>query len=110
VTGKLEALRLLPTKQPPLPEGRALRDVTPYYSRSVDRRKVFVLGPKPGVLKDLGRIDKKVWEQYQTVLKRQKTPLERAEFYAREMKERRMRSFRALSLLRMVTDESHALP
>ncbi len=92
-------LRLLPTKQPPLPEGRPLRDVTSYYSRSVDRRKEFVLGPKPGILKGLGRIDKKVWEQYKTVLKRQTTPLERAEFYAREMKERRMRSFRALSLL-----------
>jgi len=93
------ALRLLPTKQLPLPQGRPLRDVTPYYSRSVDRRKEFVLGPKPGILKGLGSLDKKVWEQYQTVLKRQKTPIERAEFYAREMKERRMRSFRALSLL-----------
>jgi hypothetical protein len=79
--------------------GRPLRDITPYYSRSVDRRKVFVLGPKPGILKGLGSLEKKVREQYQTVLKRQKTPLERAEFYAREMKERRMRSFRALSLL-----------
>ncbi len=91
-------LRLLPTKQLPLPQGRPLRDVTPYYSRSVDRRKEFVLGPKPGVLKGLGSIDKKVWKQYQTHLNRT-TPLERAEFYAREMMERRMRSFRALSLL-----------
>jgi len=66
--------RLLPTKQPPLPEGRPLRDITPYYSRSVDRRKEFVLGSKPGILKDLGRIDKKVWKQYQMVLKRQTTP------------------------------------
>ena len=92
------ALRLLPTKQLPLPEGRPLRDITPYFSRSVDRRKEFVLGPKPGVLKGVGSVDKKVWKQYQTHLSRT-TPLERAEFYAREMKERRMRSFRALSLL-----------
>jgi hypothetical protein len=92
------AHRLLPTKQLPLPQGRPLRDITPYYSRSVDRRKEFVLGPKPGVLKGAGSIDKKVWRQYQTHLSRT-TPLERAEFYAREMNERRMRSFRALSLL-----------
>jgi hypothetical protein len=92
------ALRLPSTKQPPSPEGRPLRDVTPYYSRCVDRRKEFVLGSKPGVLKHVGSIDKKVWKQYQMHLSRT-TPLERAEFYAREMKERRMRSFRALSLL-----------
>jgi len=91
------AHRLLPTKQLPPPEGRPLREVTPY-SRSIDRRKEFVLGPKPGVLKGMGRIDKKVWKQYQTHLNRS-TPLERAEFYAREMKERRARSHRALSLL-----------
>jgi hypothetical protein len=94
----LVAHRLLPKKQLPLPQGRPLRDITPYYSRSVDRRKEFVLGPKPGVLKGVGTIDKKVWKQYQTHLDRT-TPLERAEFYAQEMKERRMRSFRALSLL-----------
>jgi hypothetical protein len=97
-TGPPPALRLLPKKQLPLPQGRPLQDVTPYYSRSVDRRKEFVLGSKPGVLKGVGSIHKKVWKQYQTHLSRT-TPLERAEFYAREMKERRMRSFRALSLL-----------
>jgi hypothetical protein len=47
----------------------------------------------------VGSLDKKVWKQYETLLKRERTPLERAEFYAREMKERRMRSYRALSLV-----------
>jgi hypothetical protein len=47
----------------------------------------------------VGSLHKKVWKQYETLLKRERTPLERAEFYAREMKERRMRSYRALSLL-----------
>lgn len=92
------ALRLPSTKQLPPPEGRPLRDITPYYSRCVDRRKEFVLGSKPGILKHVGNIDKKVWKQYQMHLSRT-TPLERAEFYSREMKERRMRSFRALSIL-----------
>ena len=76
-----------------------MRAVTPYYSRSSDRRTEFVLSPKPGVLKGVGgTLDKKAWKQYQAHLKRT-TPLDRAEFYAREMKERRMRSYRALSLL-----------
>ncbi len=92
-------LRAPSKKQLPPSQGRSLRDVSPYYSRSVDRRREFILGAKPGCLKGLGSLDKKVWEQYQTVLKRQESPLDRAEFYAREMKERRMRSFQALSLL-----------
>jgi hypothetical protein len=92
------ALRAPSKKQLPPARGRSLRDVTPYYSRSVGRRKEFVLAAKPGVLKGVGNIDQKVWKQYQAHLSRT-TPLERAEFYAREMKERRMKSFRALSLL-----------
>jgi hypothetical protein len=84
-------------KQIPAP-GRPLRAETAYFSRSVRKRRQFVLGEKPGVLKGLSRsLDKKAWKQYQSHLKRT-TPLDRAEFYAREMKERRMRSFRALSL------------
>ncbi len=96
---EMVALRAPSKKQLPPSRGRSLRDVTPYYSRSIDRRKEFVLGHKPGVLKDLERLNQKIWKQYQTLLKRERTPLERAEFYAREMKERRMRSYRALSLL-----------
>ncbi len=92
------ALRLPSKKQLPPAPGRPLRDITPYYSRWVNRRKEFVLAPKPGVLKGVGSLHQKVWKQYQTHLSRS-TPLERADFYAREMKERRMRSFRALSLL-----------
>ncbi len=92
------AHRLRSTKQLPPPAGRPLRDVTPYYSRWVDRRKEFVLESKPGPLKHVGTIDERVWKQYQRHLDRT-SPLERAEFYAREMKERRVRSFRALSLL-----------
>ena len=87
------------TKQLPGSPGRALRAVTPYYSRTSDRRKEIVLGAKPDVLRGVGgNLDKKAWKQYQTYLKRT-TPIDRAEFYAREMKERRMRSYRALSLL-----------
>lgn len=92
----MAALRLFSTKQ--LPPSRPLRGIAPYYSRCIDRRKEFVLGPKPGVLKHVGSIDKKFWKQYQMHLART-TPLERAELYDREMKERRMRSFRVLSLL-----------
>ncbi|MHC4606853.1 MAG: hypothetical protein ACYTAF_07930 [Planctomycetota bacterium] len=54
---------------------------------------------KPDVLKGVqGNVNKKAWKQYESHLKRT-TPLDRAEFYAREMKERRMHSFCALSLL-----------
>jgi hypothetical protein len=62
------------------------------------RHKEFVLGEKPDVLKHAKSLKKGVWRQYQTYLKRT-PPIERAEFYVREMKERRAGSFRALSLL-----------
>ncbi|MHC4605329.1 MAG: hypothetical protein ACYTAF_00140 [Planctomycetota bacterium] len=89
-----------PTKKQFSPSpGRALRAATPYFSRSTERRKEFVLGERPGLLKGVSSsVHKKIWRQYQNHLKRT-PPLDRAEFYAREMKERRMRSFRALSLL-----------
>ena len=77
---------------------RSLRAATGYYTRWIDRSKAFVLGEKPGLLKHLGSVDKRVWKQYQIHLRRA-TPLERAEFYAREMKERRAKSHQALSLL-----------
>ncbi len=93
------ALRAPSTKQSPPSRGRSLRDVTPCYSRFVNHRKEFVLGPRPGVLQGVGSLHKKVWRQYQTLLKRQRFPLERAEFYAREMEARGIKSFRALSLI-----------
>jgi hypothetical protein len=77
---------------------RSLRAAIGYYTRWIDRSKAFVLGEKPGLLRHLGSVDKRVWKQYQTHLRRA-TPLERAEFYAREMKERRAKSHQALSLL-----------
>ena len=90
------ALRLLSANNDR--RGRSLRAATPYYTRSVARRKLFALGEKPEVLGHVARIDKKVWKQYQSHLRRT-TPLERAEFYAREMAAGRARSHRALSLL-----------
>jgi hypothetical protein len=93
------ALRAPSKKQLPPVRGRSLRDVTPYYSRCTDRHREFVLGEKPGDLKTIGSLHKKVWKQYQNHLKRTTPPLIRAEFYAREMKERGIRSYRALSQL-----------
>jgi len=92
----LVALRLPSANQ--IGNRRSLRAATGYYTRWIERSKAFVLGEKPGLLKHLGSVDKRVWKQYQTHLHRA-TPLERAEFYAREMKERRAKSHQALSLL-----------
>jgi hypothetical protein len=72
--------------------------MTPYYTRLSQRHKEFVLGEKPDVLKHAKSLKKGVWRQYQTYLKRT-PPIERAKFYVREMKERRLGSFRALSHL-----------
>jgi len=72
--------------------------MSPYFTRSLHRRREFVLGGKPDALKRLGRIDQKVWKQYQTHLSRT-TPLERAEFYSRELRERKLRSHHALARL-----------
>ena len=91
------ALRALSTKQTDSPS-RPLRATTPYYTRNLSRRKKFVLGDKPGALKHLGHVDKKVWKQFQTHLSRT-TPLERAEYYVRELRERKMRSHHALARL-----------
>ena len=92
------ALRALSAKQLRPSPGRSLRVLTPYFTRFSNRHKEFVLGEKPGVLKNAKSLKKGVWRQYQTYLKR-KPPLERAEFYAREMKARRIGSFRALSVV-----------
>ncbi len=91
------ALRALSAKQF-APRPRSLRAISAYYTRCTDRHKEIVLGEKPGILKHVDTLQKRVWKQYQNHLKRT-TPLERAEFYLREMKNRHMRSYRALSLL-----------
>lgn len=91
------ALRALSAKQFS-PRPRPLRAVTPYYTRLSQRHKEFVLGEKPDVLKHAKSLKKGVWKQYQTYLKRT-PPIQRAEFYVREMKERRVGSLRALSQL-----------
>jgi len=76
---------------------RTLRAVTPYFVRSVNRRKELVLSEKPSVLRHLGSLHKKVWRQYQTVLKRDRTPVEEAEFYARQIESRGLKSLAALA-------------
>jgi len=78
---------------------RTLRAGTPFYTRHVNRRKELVLSEKPEVLRHLGSLDKKAWKQYQTVLKRERTPLEEAEFYARQMESRGLKSITSLARL-----------
>ncbi len=65
--------------------------------RCVNRHKVIVLEQRPEVLKGIGSLPKRVWSQYQVL--NLMPPLERAEFYAREMSERRASSYRALAKL-----------
>jgi hypothetical protein len=90
-------LRALPAKQFDS-RPRPLRAVTAYYTRFTQRHKEFVLGEKPDVLKHAKSLKKGIWRQYQNYLKRT-PPIERAEFYVREMKERRVGGLRALSIL-----------
>jgi hypothetical protein len=62
----------------------------------------MVLSEKPEVLRHFGYLHKKVLKQYQTLLKRERTPLEEAEFYVRQMESRGLKSLAALArLLRM---------
>jgi hypothetical protein len=64
----------------------------------------MVLSEKPEVLRHLGSLHKKVLKQYQTLLKRERTPLEEAEFYVRQMESRGLKSLAALArLLRLPT-------
>ena len=70
---------------------RTLRAATPYYELSRHRSRKAILAPRPEALRHLDRIDQKVWKQYQTHLGRI-SPLERAEFYGRHMRERGLRS------------------
>jgi hypothetical protein len=69
---------------------------TPAYAVCRRRSKSFVLDSKPEALRHLDLIDAHAWKQYQTYLARV-SPLERAEFYARQMKERALPSAEALS-------------
>ncbi len=78
---------------------RSLRAVTPYYTRWTNRQKELVLSEKPEVLRHLGSLHKKVLKQYQTLQKRERTPLEEAEFYARQMESRGLKSIAALARL-----------
>ena len=84
-------------KHPNAAEPRPIfRVSTPCYTRCVNRHKEIVPAPKPNALKHLGLIDQKAWEQYEAHLKRL-SPLEEAEFYARQMEARRLRSQAALA-------------
>ncbi len=84
-------------KHPAPSEPRAIfRVSTPCYTRCVNRHKEIVPAPKPEALKHLGLIDQKAWEQYEAHLKRL-SPLEEAEFYARQMEARRLRSTATLA-------------
>ncbi len=76
---------------------RSLRAVTPYYTRWANRRRELVLSEKPDVLRHLGSLHKKVLKQYQTLQKRERTPLEEAEFYARQMESKGLKSLAALA-------------
>lgn len=96
---KMVAHRLLVANNCPRSARRTLRAATPYYSRWVNRRKELVLSEKPDVVRHLGSLSKKVLKQYQTFLKRGQTPLEEAEFYARQMESRGLKSLAALALL-----------
>ena len=77
--------------------GRTLRAMTPCYTRLVDRRQELILAKKPEVLRRVGSLHKKVMKQYQTLQKHERTPLQEAEFYAREMESRGLKSIAALT-------------
>ena len=75
---------------------RTLPVLIRYYTRTLNRFKRFVLGDKPDALKHLGEIDQRAWRQYQVHLKRT-TPLERAQFYARQMEARKIKTVATLA-------------
>jgi len=62
-----------------------------YHTQFRQRRKEYIVGSKPLLLKHLGRIDQKAFRQYQNHLDRT-SPLARSEFYARQMESRGVRS------------------
>jgi len=81
------------------PSRRTLRAVTPFHTRLTSGRRELVLSQKPAVLRHLGSLNKKVQKQYQTHLKRERAPLEEAEFYVREKEYRALKSLAALARL-----------
>jgi hypothetical protein len=74
---------------------KLLRVSTPCYLRTDGRHQHLVLGEKPDLLLHLDQVDSKAWKGYQTHLARV-NPIERAEFYARQMEARRLQSRHAL--------------
>ena len=76
---------------------RTLRANTPYYTRLVNRHKKLVLSNKPDALRHLDKLQEKVWKQFQTHLKRERTPLEEANFYALQMESRGLKSVASLA-------------
>ncbi len=90
---------LLPVANNCLPCRRTLRVETPYYTRLNAGRKELVLSEKPAALRHLGSLNKKILKQYQTHLKRERTPLEEAEYYLRQKDSRGLRSLAALARL-----------
>ena len=85
---------------------RTLRAASHYFEVSRHRSREAILGSRPEALKHLHRIDQKVWKQYQTHLGRI-SPLERAEFYGRHMRERGLRS--ASAVARAIGEADHVV-
>ena len=81
------------------PSRRTLKAVTPYHTRLVNQRKELVFAEKPAALRHLGSLNKKVLKQYQTLLKRERTPLEEAGFYVQQMESRGLKSLASLARL-----------
>lgn len=78
------------------PPRRALCVATPCYTVTRDRARRFVLDDKPESLEHFDVNSVKAWKRYQTYLSRT-SPLERAEFYLRQMRERKLASAEAVA-------------
>jgi len=87
-------------------ERRTLRILAPFYARRLHREPEIALEEKPEVLEHVDAIDQKVWKQYETFLKAT-AAWERAEFYARQMEERGVKT--AASLAKVVGDPDHMI-
>ncbi len=81
-----------------LPSANTLRVWTPCFRRIINRRQVLVLDQKPEILRNLTRLDRNTWRQYENHLARAH-PLDRAEAFARQMEARRLKSGHALERL-----------
>ncbi len=79
----------------PLAPRKLLRVFTPCYLRVDGRRQHLVLEEKPDLLMHHDHVDSKAWKGYQAHLARV-NPIERAEFYARQLEARRLKSNHAL--------------